>query len=237
MEDQRTPTYEELLEEIAVLKQRDAENDAIIADLKAQVEKLTKMLFGKKSEKTKKSKKSDGEKVSNDPTETQNSKKKHGGGGRKPFPPNIPRRDVHVSLHPDECRCASCGKDYVPMGVEITEVMNYIPMVLEVIRFIRQRMKPDCDCFGNKIIIAEMPIRNIDHGSVTTEFVAAVLVNRYCDHLPIHRQVGRLLKSAKVEIAESSVCHWRDQIADQLEGLAGLMKSEIKESYCINTDA
>ncbi len=75
-------------------------------------------------------------------------------------------------------------------------------MVLEVIRFIRQRMKPDCDCFGNKIIIAEMPIRSIDHGSVTTEFIAAVLVNKYCDHLPIHRQVGRLLKSSKVEIAD-----------------------------------
>ena len=97
------------------------------------------------------------------------------------------------------------------MGVEITEVLNYIPMVLEVIRFIRQRMKSTCSCDGNKI--------------------------KYCDHLPIHRQVGRLLKNAKVEIAESSVCRWRDAVADQLEDLIGLMKSEIKQSYCINTDA
>ena len=123
------------------------------------------------------------------------------------------------------------------MGIEITEVLNYIPMVLEVIRFIRERRKPDCKCHGNKIVIAEMPIRNIDKGSVTTEFVAAVLVNKYCDHLPIHRQARRMFKSMGVDVAESSVCRWRDAVADELDDLAKLMKSEIKESYCINTDA
>jgi hypothetical protein len=106
-----------------------------------------------------------------------------------------------------------------------------------VLRFIRQRKKATCTCAVTKIIIAEPPIRTIDKGSVTTEFIAAMLVNKYCDHLPMHRQVGRLLKSAKVNIAESSLCRWRDQVADQLEPLVKLMKSAIKQSYCINTDA
>ncbi len=230
MEDAGKPTYEELLEENAQLK-------AQVAELKVQVEKLTKMLFGKKSEKSKKGKEKKPKSPSDDLTGAPSEKKKNGGGGRKPFPPEIPRRDVHVPLHPDECRCAACGRQFETMGVEITEVLNVIPMILEVIRFIRERKKPACDCPGNKIVIAEMPIRNIDRGSVTTEFVAAVLVNKYCDHLPIHRQVGRLLKSSKVGIAESSVCRWRDHVAEQLEDLADLMKSEIKRSYCINTDA
>jgi len=80
------------------------------------------------------------------------------------------------------------------MGIEITETLHYIPMVLEVLRFIRQRMKAACACAGTKIIIAEPPIRTIDKGSVTTEFIVAMLVNKYCDHLPMHRQVGRLVK-------------------------------------------
>lgn len=84
---------------------------------------------------------------------------------------------------------------------------------------------------------ARFPIRNIDKGSVTTEFVAAVLVNKYCDHLPVYRQVRRMFKNMKLDIAESSVCRWRDQVADQLEDLVDLMTSEIKQSYCINTDA
>jgi transposase len=237
MEDVRKPTYDELLAENAQLKIKAAKVDELeqeVIALKAQVDKLTKMLFGKKSEKSKKDKEKKTAPPSNEPKQRRNN---NGGGGRKPFPPGIPRRDVHVSLPPDECCCANCGKEFEPMGVEITEVLNVIPMICEVIRFIRQRMKAVCSCAGNKIIIAEMPIRNIDKGSVTTEFIAAVLVNKYCDHLPIHRQVGRLLKNATVEIAESSVCRWRDQVADQLEDLVDLMKSEIKQSYCINTDA
>ena len=234
METNQCSGCEELRKEIALLKQRDAEKDVLIAELKSQVEKLTKMLFGKSSEKSKKDKEKKPPPQSSEP---KKPRQKNGGGGRKPFPPEIPRRDVHVTLSPEDCICPSCGLEYESMGVEITEVLNYIPMVLEVIRFIRQRMKATCLCDGNKIIIAEPPIRTIDKGSVTTEFIAAVLVNKYCDHLPIHRQVGRLLKSAKVEIAESSVCRWRDAVADQLEPLFKLMKSKIKESYCINTDA
>ena len=161
METERKPTYEELAErviqqdaEIVLLKQR-------IAELTAQVDKLTKMLFGKKSEKSKKNKAKNPKPPSDEPKQKRD---KNGGGGRKPFPPEIPRRDVHVDLHPDECRCGECGKAFEPMGVEITEVLNFIPMVCEVIRFIRQRMKPACKCVGNKIIIAEMPIRTIDKG-------------------------------------------------------------------------
>jgi len=244
MEEQRKPTYDELLAENAQLKLRVAELEIKAArvdeleqqvlELTAQVDKLTKMLFGKKSEKSKKDK----EKKANPPSgEPKQKRDKNGGGGRKSFPPNIPRRDVHVSLSPDECCCAHCGAEYEPMGVEISEILNFIPMVAEVIRMIRQRMKPTCNCPGNGIRIAEPPIRNIDKGMVTTEFVAALLVAKYCDHNPIYRQVNRLLKSMGLDISESSVCRWRDQVADQLESLVDLMKSEIKESYCINTDA
>jgi transposase len=237
MDMEQKPTYEELLLENTQLKARVAELEQQVADLKAQVEKLTKMLFGRKSEK---SKKKDDDAPSQPPSAqevTEKKKRKRGGGGRKPFPKNIPRRDVHVALAPEECHCAICGKDFVSMGVEISEVLNYIPMVLEVIRFIRQRMKPACTCPGNKIIIAEVPIRTIDKGSVTTEFVAAMLVNKYCDHLPVHRQVRRLKKSASACVAESSVCRWRDQVAEQLEPIVKLMKSLMMQSRCINTDA
>ena len=247
MEETRKPTYDELLvenaqlkAEVAHLKVENAQQkeridslESQIVELKAQIDTLTQMLFGKKSEKSKGKEKAP-KSSSNEPKQPR---KKNGGGGRNTFPPEIPRRDIHVSLSPDECCCANCGKDFVSMGVEITEVLHYIPMFLEVLRFIRQRMKAACSCSGIKIVIAEPPIRTIDKGSVTTEFIAAMLVNKYCDHLPMHRQVGRLLKSTKAEISESSICRWRDQVADQLEPLVKLMKSAIKESYCINTDA
>jgi transposase len=159
MEETRKPTYEELLVENTQLKQEvaDLKNqcavipslEAQIVELKAQVDTLTKMLFGKKSEKSKKSKEQSQElaetesQVNNESPveEPKRKRKKNGGGGRKSFPSEIPRRDIHVSLQPDECCCPNCGKNFEPMGVEVTEVLNFIPMVLEVLRFIRERMK------------------------------------------------------------------------------------------------
>jgi len=250
MEETRKPTYDELFIENAQLKERVVTLEALVVELNAKIDTLTKMLFGKKSEKSKKDKEQPQETPDTESPvsgvasanelpvdEPKRQRTKNGGGGRNSFHKGIPRRDIHVSLSPEECCCAHCGKAFVSMGVEVTEILNYIPMFLEVLRFIRQRMKAACNCPGNKIVIAEPPIRTIDKGLVTTEFIAAMLVNKYCDHLPMHRQVGRLLKSAKVTIAESSICRWRDQVADALGRLYELMKSKIKESHCINTDA
>ena len=124
MEDQRCPICEELRKENTQLKNRVAELEQQVAELQAKVDKLTKMLFGKKSEKSKKK-----DQDADDTAEEQTSEvvasdaapkkpRKRGGGGRKPFPPEIPRRDVHVALHrqrlalffyssPTSCRRAS----------------------------------------------------------------------------------------------------------------------------------
>ena len=137
-----------------------------LAEMQAQIDKLTKMLFGQKSEKSKKEKEVKAPSSNESSSEPKPKREKNGGGGRKPFPPGIPRRDVRVPLHPDDCCCGFCGKEFESMGVEITEVLHYIPMVLEVLRFTREQRKATCTCRGTKIVIAEMPIRNIDKGMV-----------------------------------------------------------------------
>jgi transposase len=132
MEDVRKPTYEELEKRVVELEQHLIERDQRLAELQAQIDKLTKMLFGKKSEKSKKDKDKDEkaeQPASESSSEPKKSRKNNGGGGRNSFPPEIPRRDVRVPLHPDDCCCPICGKDYESMGVEVTEILNFIPMV------------------------------------------------------------------------------------------------------------
>src|SRR5215469_5740521 len=106
MEETRKPTYDELLVENAQLKQevaRQAEHivglEALVVELNAKIDTLTKMLFGKKSEKSKEEKEKPPEQQSNEskPTdEPKQPRKKNGGGGRNSFHKGIPRRDVHV---------------------------------------------------------------------------------------------------------------------------------------------
>ena len=234
----------ELEQEVVDLKQQVVDLKAHIVELNAKIDKLTKMLFGKKSEKSKKKDRDVDAAAEEQPSADNDAldaapkkERKRGGGGRKPFPPEIPRRDVHVDLAPDECYCDCCGREYVFMGIEITEVLNFIPMTCEVIRYIRHRYKRECPCHKQNIVIAEMPIRTVDKGSVTTEFIVAVLVNKYCDHLPVYRQVRRIFKNMKLDIAESSVCRWRDVVGEMLEPLVDVAKAEILGGHCINTDA
>lgn len=271
MESQLKPTYDELLQENATLRVENAELraenaalklkvstlEARVAELEAKVEallqtvaekdayiaKLEKMLFGKKSEKSKKKDEAPVEsaaEVTQDDTASEEPKKKrpkNGGGGKKPFPPGISRRDVYVDVPLDDRICSCCGTEYVDMGVEITEVLNRIPAILEIIRLIRRRYRQNCTCGTFTVVVADQPIRTIDNGCVTTEFVASILVDKYCDHLPIHRQMDRTLKNSGVTVSESSVCRWRDAVADNLKPLVELMKEEILLGNCINNDA
>ena len=48
-----------------------------------------------------------------------------------------------------------------------------------------------------------------EQGLVTTEFIAAVLVNKYCDHLPVYRQVRRMFKNMKRDIVVALVARGR----------------------------
>ena len=114
MEERRPCSYDELLKDNERLREENTQLKQRIAELTAQVDKLTKMLFGKKSEKSKKNKAKNPKPPSDEPKQKRD---KNGGGGRKPFPPEIPRRDVHVDLHPDECRCGECDKAFEPMGI------------------------------------------------------------------------------------------------------------------------
>jgi hypothetical protein len=64
-----------------------------------------------------------------------------------------------------------------------------------------------------------------------------MLVSKFCDNSPIHRQVNRLLKDYRYSISEGSFCRWRDEVGEVLLPFADFMKKRILMSRCINTDA
>jgi transposase len=92
------------------------------------------------------------------------------------------------------------------MGVEITEVLHLIPAVFVVLQFVQNRYKNKCDCGEEKFVIAEMQERPNDKSAVTMELIAAMLVSKFCDHSPIHRQVNRLSNDYHYTISEDSFC-------------------------------
>ena len=68
-------------------------------------------------------------------------------GGRKPFPEDLPRREIVFDIAEKEKKCSCCGRDRPEMAPEVTEELNFIPAVIEVIRKIAKQYG-ECSCEG-----------------------------------------------------------------------------------------
>jgi transposase len=102
---------------------------------------------------------------------------------RKPLPPHLPRESqVH---QPQSCNCPDCGSTLHCIGEDVSEQLDYVPERFKVIRHIR----PKFACLRcDTLVQAAAPSRPIARGMASAGLLAHVLVSKYCDHLPLHRQ-------------------------------------------------
>lgn len=113
-------------------------------------------------------------------------------GGRKPFSDSIPRRDVVININEEDKEC-NCGHPLVKIGEEVSEQLNVIPAVVEVIRTIRPKYA--CSCCqavesGDQPVvkIAELPPKIIGPVIAAEGLLAHIVTGKFCDALPLYRQ-------------------------------------------------
>jgi transposase len=79
-----------------------------------------------------------------------------------------------------------CGGKLNFLGEDISEILQYVPARFKVIRQVR----PKLACAGcGRIVQAEAPSRPIERGVAGPGLLAHVLASKYCDHLPLYRQL------------------------------------------------
>lgn len=101
---------------------------------------------------------------------------------RQPLPEHLPREDVE---HPAACACPSCGGELRRLGEDVTEVLEYRPGRFHVVRQVR----PKFSCRRCEAITQPaMPDLPVERGRPGPGLLAHVLVSKYRDHLPLHRQ-------------------------------------------------
>ena len=77
------------------------------------------------------------------------------------------------------------GGELRKLGEDVSEVLEYVPEHLRVIRHVRTKLScAKCDC----IVQAAAPSRPIERGVAGPGLLAHVLVSKYADHLPLYRQ-------------------------------------------------
>ncbi len=107
---------------------------------------------------------------------------------RRPIPPHLRRVPNVIPVPPAERPCPTCGAERVCIGHETTEVIELIPA--EVIVRLDQREKLICRAC-EELTRAPQGDKVVQGGRLGSTLVAELLVDKYRDGLPLHRQKQR----------------------------------------------
>jgi transposase len=149
---------------------------------------------------------------------------------RKPLPDHLPRERVE---HEAACVCPSCGGTVLTIvGVDEREVLEYVPSHFKAMVHVRPRMS----CRACETMFQPpMPELPIERGRPGPGLLAHVLVAKYCDHLPLHRQ-SVIYAREGVELERSTLCDWVGRMAFHLGPLAQAIARHVRDGVAIHAD-
>ncbi len=148
--------------------------------------------------------------------------------GRMKLPETL-RREAIV-LQPD---CDTTGLKKI--GDDITEILDYTPGSLYVKQYIRPRYVQTTANQAPAIITASLPGRIMEKCMAGEGLLAQIVVDKYVDHLPLHRQLQRFERSG-ITIAQSTINDWTRNVLTQLTALYEAHKSEVLRSGYLHAD-
>lgn len=133
---------------------------------------------------------------------------------RQKLPEHLPR-EAAVLKPVDQCPACG-GVEFRKISDDISETLEYVPSSFKVIRHVR----PRCACTHcEKIVQAYAPSKAIDKGKPGSGLLAHILIQKYCNHLPLYRQ-SQIYEREGVEISRTTMASWAGQCARLLEPIA-----------------
>lgn len=150
--------------------------------------------------------------------------------GRKPLPEHLPRE---VIVHETVCPCPNCGgTNFSKIGDDEREVLEYVPSQFKCVVHVR----PKLSCRACETIVqAPMPSLPIERGRPGPALLAHVLVSKYCDHLPLHRQ-SEIYARSGVELDRSTLAGWVGAMAALLDPLAEAIGNHVRSGATLHAD-
>ena len=142
---------------------------------------------------------------------------------RKPLPDHLPRETV---THEPACTCPGCGgSTFSRLGQDEREVLEYVPSSFKVICHVR----PKLSCRSCETIVqAPMPSLPIERGRPGPGLIAHVLVSKFCDHTPLHRQ-SVIYAREGVELDRATLADWVGHAEFLLSPLAEAIGRHVRD--------
>ena len=205
-----------------------AERDLEIEQLKAQIDKLKRMQFGRKSEQLDREvarlesalEDLTGERGVADVRRARQSSASTPVGDVSPkeaLPPHLPREERVLDA---DATCPKCGSAMQPLGEDVSEQLSRVAAMFKVIRTIRRKTLCPCGHHFSQPPMPGMPItRSIAHPSL----LADILVSKYADHAPLYRQ-SQIAAREGVKLDPASMGRWVGQCEALCEPLTEALR-------------
>ncbi|RQU30137.1 IS66 family transposase [Burkholderia cenocepacia] len=205
-----------------------AERDLEIEQLRAQIDKLKRMQFGRKSEQldreitrleTQFEDLTGGRGVTDVRRARQSSASTPVGDAspKEALPPHLPREDRVLEA---DAICPTCGSAMQPLGEDVSEQLARVAAMFRVIRTIRR--KTVCPC-GHPISQPPMPGLPITRSIAHPSLLADILVSKYADHAPLYRQ-SQIAARDGVKLDPASMGRWVGQCQALCEPLTEALR-------------
>ncbi|EPS5956745.1 IS66 family transposase [Escherichia coli] len=225
---------------LARAEEKIEEDEREIEHLRAQVEKLRRMLFGTRSEKLRreveqaeallKRREQNSDRYSGREDDPQVPRQLRQSRHRRPLPAHLPREINR--LEPEESCCPECGGELDYLGEVSAEQLELVSSALKVIRTERvKKACTKCDC----IVEAPAPSRPIARGVAGPGLLARVLTGKYCEHLPLYRQ-SEIFARQGVELSRALLSNWVDACCQLMTPLNDALYRYVMNTRKVHTD-
>ena len=159
--------------------------------------------------------------------------------GRKAIDPKIERREKIIDISEEEKKC-DCGHKMSRIGEETSEKLHIEPAVIYVEKTVRPKYAcSHCEGTGDEdkpaVRIAPVPPSIIPRSVASSSLLSYIMVNKYQDHIPFHRQEAQFLRIGAV-ISRQDMANWQQNIYNFLTPLFSLLKDIIKTGPVIRMD-
>jgi transposase len=148
---------------------------------------------------------------------------------RRPLPDHLPREEI---VHAGACSCPSCGGSLRRIGADVTETLDYVPGRFKVVRHVREAFS--CRVCES-VVQTPAPHHAIARGRAGAGLLAHIMVSKFDDHLPLHRQAEIYARSG-VELNTSTLSGWVGATAAALAPLVDTLKRDVMASAALHGD-
>lgn len=231
---------------VAELEQQGVEKDELIHRLQHQLSQALRRQYGQKADRVDPNQllldiceqlqaiaKNDDADRASEPAMPPVAPEQKKGHGRRPIPAHVERRTEIHDLSPEEKICPHCGREKRCMGQECSCQYEYVPAKLIAVEHVQKKYV--CDCVDSTVSTASKPSSPIEKGLAGPSLLSHLIVSKYLDHLPLHRQEGILARYG-IEYPRSTMWAQIQAVGRLVRPLYDAAVVEVLTSRILGTD-